>query len=140
MKLLFRTEANLCYGGWLHSLQLLVPSINEKKKAQKSQQPPIFMAEPMRASNSFVGTEEYIAPVGCLWTYYFLSSKLFIDTNWHKHKNGAIFLFQNYTNDASFKEIKKKNKQVMLVWYEKKSCQLSISQLDRYQFNMTLTH
>ncbi|WVZ04491.1 hypothetical protein V8G54_025297 [Vigna mungo] len=41
--------------------QLLVPS-NEKKKAQKSQQPPIFMAEPMRASNSFVGTEEYIAP------------------------------------------------------------------------------
>ncbi|XP_027911055.1 phototropin-1-like isoform X1 [Vigna unguiculata] len=42
--------------------QLLVPSINEKKKAQKSQQPPIFMAEPMRASNSFVGTEEYIAP------------------------------------------------------------------------------
>ncbi|KAK7312523.1 hypothetical protein VNO77_36434 [Canavalia gladiata] len=42
--------------------QLLVPAINEKKKPQKSQQAPIFMAEPMRASNSFVGTEEYIAP------------------------------------------------------------------------------
>nr|AML76699.1 putative LOV domain-containing protein [Schlegelia parasitica] len=45
--------------------QLLVPEINEKKKnqkRQKGQQAPIFMAEPMRASNSFVGTEEYIAP------------------------------------------------------------------------------
>lgn len=42
--------------------QLLIPEINEKKKHQKSQQSPIFMAEPMRASNSFVGTEEYIAP------------------------------------------------------------------------------
>nr|AML77164.1 putative LOV domain-containing protein [Pogostemon sp. BC-2016] len=42
--------------------QLLIPEINEKKKHQKTQQAPIFMAEPMRASNSFVGTEEYIAP------------------------------------------------------------------------------
>ncbi|KAG6681622.1 hypothetical protein I3842_13G102500 [Carya illinoinensis] len=42
--------------------QLLIPSTNEKKKQQKGQQNPIFMAEPMRASNSFVGTEEYIAP------------------------------------------------------------------------------
>ncbi|KAK4791706.1 hypothetical protein SAY86_032119 [Trapa natans] len=47
--------------------QLLIPSAEEvtkkkKKKRQKSQQAPIFMAEPMRASNSFVGTEEYIAP------------------------------------------------------------------------------
>nr|AML77124.1 putative LOV domain-containing protein [Alangium chinense] len=42
--------------------QLLIPETNEKKKRQKSQQTPIFMAEPMRASNSFVGTEEYIAP------------------------------------------------------------------------------
>ncbi|XP_019057835.1 PREDICTED: phototropin-1 isoform X2 [Tarenaya hassleriana] len=43
--------------------QLLMPSTDEKKKKQqKSQQAPIFMAEPMRASNSFVGTEEYIAP------------------------------------------------------------------------------
>ncbi|KAM1447449.1 hypothetical protein EV2_006598 [Malus domestica] len=42
--------------------QLLLPSINEKKKQRKSQQNMIFMAEPMRASNSFVGTEEYIAP------------------------------------------------------------------------------
>nr|AML79011.1 putative LOV domain-containing protein [Geranium carolinianum] len=45
--------------------QLLIPNSNEKKKHkghQKNQQTPIFMAEPMRASNSFVGTEEYIAP------------------------------------------------------------------------------
>ncbi|KAL4297731.1 hypothetical protein GQ457_12G029410 [Hibiscus cannabinus] len=42
--------------------QLLIPATDEKKKRQKGQQNPIFMAEPMRASNSFVGTEEYIAP------------------------------------------------------------------------------
>uniref|UniRef100_A0A5B7BD45 non-specific serine/threonine protein kinase n=1 Tax=Davidia involucrata TaxID=16924 RepID=A0A5B7BD45_DAVIN len=44
--------------------QLLIPEINEKKRHHKGkgQQNPIFMAEPMRASNSFVGTEEYIAP------------------------------------------------------------------------------
>ncbi|KAL5764207.1 hypothetical protein ACOSQ2_016801 [Xanthoceras sorbifolium] len=43
--------------------QLLIPTTNEKKKHHhKNQQNPIFMAEPMRASNSFVGTEEYIAP------------------------------------------------------------------------------
>lgn len=42
--------------------QLLLPTTNEKKRRHKSQQNPIFMAEPMRASNSFVGTEEYIAP------------------------------------------------------------------------------
>ncbi|XP_057955036.1 phototropin-1 isoform X2 [Malania oleifera] len=42
--------------------QLLILNINEKKKSQKGQLSPIFMAEPMRASNSFVGTEEYIAP------------------------------------------------------------------------------
>nr|AML76389.1 putative LOV domain-containing protein [Muntingia calabura] len=43
--------------------QLLIPTTDEKKKKrQKSQQNPVFMAEPMRASNSFVGTEEYIAP------------------------------------------------------------------------------
>ncbi|KAL0537707.1 hypothetical protein IC582_026692 [Cucumis melo] len=42
--------------------QLLLPTANEKKKQSKAQQTPIFMAEPMRASNSFVGTEEYIAP------------------------------------------------------------------------------
>lgn len=42
--------------------QLLIPEVNDKNKHRKSQQAPIFMAEPMRASNSFVGTEEYIAP------------------------------------------------------------------------------
>nr|AML77389.1 putative LOV domain-containing protein [Crossopetalum rhacoma] len=42
--------------------EILIPAISEKKKHQKNQQMPVFMAEPMRASNSFVGTEEYIAP------------------------------------------------------------------------------
>ncbi|CAI0545285.1 unnamed protein product [Linum tenue] len=42
--------------------QLLLPSSNEKRKRSRHNQDPIFMAEPMRASNSFVGTEEYIAP------------------------------------------------------------------------------
>lgn len=61
--------------------QLLIPEITDKKKKKKKkskhlkeqhpilrnthhkgQPDPIFMAEPMRASNSFVGTEEYIAP------------------------------------------------------------------------------
>ncbi|KAH9618841.1 hypothetical protein KSS87_010143 [Heliosperma pusillum] len=42
--------------------QLLIPEIRDKKRQHKGQQTPIFLAEPMRASNSFVGTEEYIAP------------------------------------------------------------------------------
>ncbi|KAB2081011.1 hypothetical protein ES319_A05G103900v1 [Gossypium barbadense] len=42
--------------------QLLIPAADEKIKRQKGQPKPVFMAEPMRASNSFVGTEEYIAP------------------------------------------------------------------------------
>ncbi|WOK96924.1 LOV domain-containing protein [Canna indica] len=42
--------------------QLLFPRIEDKKKQTKERVPPIFVAEPMRASNSFVGTEEYIAP------------------------------------------------------------------------------
>nr|AML78069.1 putative LOV domain-containing protein [Myristica fragrans] len=42
--------------------QLLFPNIPDKKKQRKAQLPPIFVAEPVRASNSFVGTEEYIAP------------------------------------------------------------------------------
>lgn len=41
--------------------QLLIPH-QDKKKQHKGHAPPIFIAEPMRASNSFVGTEEYIAP------------------------------------------------------------------------------
>ena len=56
--------------GMLCICQLLVPEIDEKKRHQKGQQAPIFMAEPMRASNSFVGTEEYIAPVSILyWSF-----------------------------------------------------------------------
>ena len=43
---------------------MFLPEDNDKKKGRrKSRGSPIFFAEPMRASNSFVGTEEYIAPV-----------------------------------------------------------------------------
>ncbi|GAB2274287.1 Phototropin-1 [Dionaea muscipula] len=43
--------------------QILMQDLNEKKRRKKKPQlAPIFLAEPMRASNSFVGTEEYIAP------------------------------------------------------------------------------
>nr|AML79401.1 putative LOV domain-containing protein [Drakaea elastica] len=42
--------------------QLLHPNTRDKKKQRKGRMAPIFVAEPMRASNSFVGTEEYIAP------------------------------------------------------------------------------
>ncbi|XP_020101596.1 phototropin-1A [Ananas comosus] len=42
--------------------ELLLPDSVDKKKHSKGRIPPVFVAEPMRASNSFVGTEEYIAP------------------------------------------------------------------------------
>ncbi|XP_039145344.1 phototropin-1A [Dioscorea cayenensis subsp. rotundata] len=42
--------------------QLLLPNTQDKKKQPKGRVPPVFIAEPIRASNSFVGTEEYIAP------------------------------------------------------------------------------
>nr|AML77467.1 putative LOV domain-containing protein [Dacrydium balansae] len=43
--------------------QVMMPiCISDKKKRRRKQQPIMFIAEPIRASNSFVGTEEYIAP------------------------------------------------------------------------------
>ncbi|EMS47081.1 Phototropin-1A [Triticum urartu] len=42
--------------------QVFLPEEGNKKSRRKSRSSPIFFAEPMRASNSFVGTEEYIAP------------------------------------------------------------------------------
>nr|AHZ63859.1 phototropin [Stangeria eriopus] len=43
--------------------QLIKPSrLSRKKKKAKNEPPPMFVAEPMSGSNSFVGTEEYIAP------------------------------------------------------------------------------
>ncbi|XP_020099028.1 phototropin-1B-like [Ananas comosus] len=41
--------------------ELLLPDSVDKKKHSKGRIPPVFVAEPMRALNSFVGTEEYIA-------------------------------------------------------------------------------
>jgi len=34
-----------------------------KRRKSRSEPPPILVAEPITQSNSFVGTEEYIAPV-----------------------------------------------------------------------------
>ncbi|CAN6361999.1 unnamed protein product [Urochloa humidicola] len=42
--------------------QVFLSEDSDKKKRRKNRGSPIFFAEPMRASNSFVGTEEYIAP------------------------------------------------------------------------------
>ncbi|KAF0889857.1 hypothetical protein E2562_033246 [Oryza meyeriana var. granulata] len=42
--------------------QVFLPEDADEKRRRKSRGYPIFFAEPMRASNSFVGTEEYIAP------------------------------------------------------------------------------
>ena len=43
----------------------VIPPVKPKKKEKKSKRlgGPIMFAEPMTPSNSFVGTEEYIAPV-----------------------------------------------------------------------------
>lgn len=42
--------------------QVFLPEEANKRSRRKSRSSPVFFAEPMRASNSFVGTEEYIAP------------------------------------------------------------------------------
>lgn len=47
-------------------LQVIKETIETKKRRSKHQQPPTLVAEPSTQSNSFVGTEEYIAPVWSL--------------------------------------------------------------------------
>uniref|UniRef100_A0A1J3GQS0 non-specific serine/threonine protein kinase n=1 Tax=Noccaea caerulescens TaxID=107243 RepID=A0A1J3GQS0_NOCCA len=42
--------------------QLIIPPAPNKRRRSKSQPLPTFVAEPSTQSNSFVGTEEYIAP------------------------------------------------------------------------------
>ncbi|KAK4782730.1 hypothetical protein SAY86_007104 [Trapa natans] len=42
--------------------QIVCHPVPSKRTRSKNQPPPIFMAEPNTQSNSFVGTEEYIAP------------------------------------------------------------------------------
>nr|AML77357.1 putative LOV domain-containing protein [Akania lucens] len=42
--------------------QILKPPSPNNRRRSKSQPPPMFVAEPVTHSNSFVGTEEYIAP------------------------------------------------------------------------------
>ena len=44
-------------------LQVLKPPLPNKRRRSRNQPPPTFVAEPVAQSNSFVGTEEYIAPV-----------------------------------------------------------------------------
>lgn len=47
---------------WKLFMQVVKQSSPSNRKS-RSQPPPIFFAEPFTQSNSFVGTEEYIAPV-----------------------------------------------------------------------------
>lgn len=42
--------------------QIIKPPPPKSRRRSRSQSPPIFVAEPVTQSNSFVGTEEYIAP------------------------------------------------------------------------------
>nr|AML76401.1 putative LOV domain-containing protein [Phelline lucida] len=42
--------------------QVLKHALPKKKRRRRSEPPPTFVAEPFTQSNSFVGTEEYIAP------------------------------------------------------------------------------
>nr|AML76713.1 putative LOV domain-containing protein [Moringa oleifera] len=42
--------------------QIVKPPSPNKRRRSRSQPPPMFVAEPVTHSNSFVGTEEYIAP------------------------------------------------------------------------------
>ena len=44
-------------------LQVLNHPLPNKRRRSRNQPPPTFVAEPVAQSNSFVGTEEYIAPV-----------------------------------------------------------------------------
>nr|AML77702.1 putative LOV domain-containing protein [Peumus boldus] len=42
--------------------KVIKPAVPKRRRKSKSQPPPTFVAEPVTQSNSFVGTEEYIAP------------------------------------------------------------------------------
>ncbi|KAI4367323.1 hypothetical protein MLD38_023074 [Melastoma candidum] len=42
--------------------QIIKPPVPKRRRQSRSQPPPMFVAEPGAQSNSFVGTEEYIAP------------------------------------------------------------------------------
>nr|AML79161.1 putative LOV domain-containing protein [Urtica dioica] len=42
--------------------QVIKEAAPKKRRGSRSQPPPVFVAEPINQSNSFVGTEEYIAP------------------------------------------------------------------------------
>ncbi|KAF3434929.1 hypothetical protein FNV43_RR22016 [Rhamnella rubrinervis] len=42
--------------------EIIKHSVPNKRRRSRSQPPPMFVAEPVTQSNSFVGTEEYIAP------------------------------------------------------------------------------
>lgn len=76
---LYQLVSSCC---WWHGLgfvvQLVEPDLPPgRRKKPKKPQPPVFFAEPVMPSNSFVGTEEYIAPVSettlspsLLWNQY----------------------------------------------------------------------
>ncbi|CAI0427091.1 unnamed protein product [Linum tenue] len=55
------TDFDLSYMGLCKPQVIKHPPPNNRRRS-KSQPPPMFVAEPIAHSNSFVGTEEYIAP------------------------------------------------------------------------------
>lgn len=58
-------------------MQLVEPDIpDNRRRKPKRPPPPIFFAEPVTPSNSFVGTEEYIAPVSQITLLNFSCLKL----------------------------------------------------------------
>lgn len=63
-KLLKLGNVDLLFKRNLWSLQIIKHSMPSNRRRSRSQPPPVFVAEPINQSNSFVGTEEYIAPVG----------------------------------------------------------------------------
>lgn len=50
--------------------QVIKNAVRSKRRKSRSQPPPTFVAEPVTQSNSFVGTEEYIAPVWSMHLCY----------------------------------------------------------------------
>lgn len=50
-------------------MQIIKQQPPKSKKKAKRQPPPTFVVKPITRSNSFVGTEEYIAPVCLIFTY-----------------------------------------------------------------------
>lgn len=61
-----------------YAMQILKHPPPSKRRTSRSQPPPTFVAEPVTQSNSFVGTEEYIAPVCSIFVCFYLFILMFV--------------------------------------------------------------